>query len=309
MLDAMTLDQLRVLAAVVEAGSFSAASRNLRRAQSAISQAMQALESTLRVELFDRSGKIPRLTPAGEVILSDAKRLIAGATALRARAESIVDGVEPELSLAVDPLFPTGVLMKALRQLGKVFPELAVTVLTGGLAASEHHLRSGSARLAIYSIDMTGATDLDAEFLTTIEMVPVIAAGHPLGQRQRPLSRAELADHVQLVLTDASGHGCWTRGIVSLKVWRFADLSTRLDYLREGFGWCNMPMHLVADLIAQGKLRRLSVREQSGFTVPLQAVHLQDRRPGRAGRKLVELLRAELADSPSRTEKARRVRR
>ena len=61
--------KLRTLIAVADSGSFSAAGRNLRRVQSAVSQTMQALESTLGVALFDRSGKVPALTDAGKAIL------------------------------------------------------------------------------------------------------------------------------------------------------------------------------------------------------------------------------------------------
>jgi DNA-binding transcriptional LysR family regulator len=106
MIEPLTLDQLRVLVAVAEAGSFSAASRQLRRVQSAVSQCIQALENTLQLQLFDRSGKWPKLTEAGQAVVSDARRLLRGAEALRSRAGSMVDGLEPALSLAIDPLFP-----------------------------------------------------------------------------------------------------------------------------------------------------------------------------------------------------------
>ena len=55
MIDPLTLDQMRVLVAVAETGSFSAAARKLGRVQSAISQAVQAMEQALQLTLFDRS--------------------------------------------------------------------------------------------------------------------------------------------------------------------------------------------------------------------------------------------------------------
>ena len=106
MLDRLTLDQLRTLVAVADMGSFSAAGRSLGRVQSAVSQTVQALEATLDIALFDRSEKTPTLTDAGKALLPDARRLIAGADALRARAESISSDVEPELTLAVEAMFP-----------------------------------------------------------------------------------------------------------------------------------------------------------------------------------------------------------
>jgi DNA-binding transcriptional LysR family regulator len=98
MLDRLTLDQMRVLVAVAETGSFSAAARRLGRVQSAISQSVQSLESALGTPLFEREGKVPRLNDAGRVILGDARRVIDEAETLKARAEAIVGDVEPELS-------------------------------------------------------------------------------------------------------------------------------------------------------------------------------------------------------------------
>ena len=78
MIDSLTLDQMRVLVAVADAGSFSAAARKLGRVQSAISQSIQTLETTLGLTLFDRSGKTPQLTDAGKALVGDARALIAG---------------------------------------------------------------------------------------------------------------------------------------------------------------------------------------------------------------------------------------
>ena len=62
MIDALNLDQLRVFVAIADQGSFSAAARHLRRAQSAVSNAIVNLEAALGVSLFDRSGWKPQLT-------------------------------------------------------------------------------------------------------------------------------------------------------------------------------------------------------------------------------------------------------
>jgi DNA-binding transcriptional LysR family regulator len=136
MLDSLALDQTRVLIAVAEAGSFSAAARRLGGVQSAVSQAMQTLEETLRLSLFDRSGKTPVLTDAGRMVLNDARQVVQRADALRSHAETIAGGTEPELAFAVDALFPTDILMEGLRALQATFPCLPVTLLTEGLGAT-----------------------------------------------------------------------------------------------------------------------------------------------------------------------------
>ena len=86
MLDVLTLDQLRVLTAIAETGSFTAAARRLNRTQSAISHAVTTLEGELRLPLFDRSERKPRLTDAGRAILADARLALARIDQLKVRA-------------------------------------------------------------------------------------------------------------------------------------------------------------------------------------------------------------------------------
>src|SRR4051794_41874077 len=66
MLDGVTIEQLRTLLAVVQAGSFSAAARKLGRVQAAVSQSIDRLEAQLGLRLFDRTGRVPVLTAHGE---------------------------------------------------------------------------------------------------------------------------------------------------------------------------------------------------------------------------------------------------
>ena len=297
MLDNLTLDQMRALIAVAEEGSFSAAARRLGRVQSAVSQAMQTLEDNLSLPLFDRSGKTPALTEAGRAVLSDARQVVQRADALRTHAEAIAGGTEPELALAVDALFPTDVLMGSLRALQLAFPNLPVTLLTEGLGATEQRLRDGQAHFAIYCILTTGAEDLEADFLTHIAMVPVVAADHPLAQDQGPLSREVLEQQTQLVVTDRSSLTPNLRGgIYSTRIWRFADFSTRLDYLLGGFGWCHMPWHMVREHIRAGRLKQLDISQSDGMTMPIHVVRQKGTRFGPASRWFLDDLKIRLAN-------------
>jgi DNA-binding transcriptional LysR family regulator len=149
MLDRLTLDQLRILVAVAEAGNFSSAARRLGRVQSAVSQSVQALETTLGVALFDRGDRTPALSDAGRALLSDARQVLLSAESLRAHANCIRSEVEPELSLAVGAVFPSAVLTASLRELTQEFPHLPVTLFTEGLGGAEQRLRDGVARLAL----------------------------------------------------------------------------------------------------------------------------------------------------------------
>ncbi|HLX97086.1 MAG TPA: LysR substrate-binding domain-containing protein, partial [Roseiarcus sp.] len=80
--------------------------------------------------------------------------------------------------------------------------------------------------------------------------------------------------------------------------WRFADLATRLDFLLAGFGWCNMPSHMVAGHVAAGRLKKLAIVGQEEIALPLYVVHERGRVPGRAGRWLIADLRERMKTCP-----------
>lgn len=321
MLDRLTLDQLRTLVAVADTGSFSAAGRSLGRVQSAVSQTVQALEATLDVTLFDRSEKTPVMTDAGRALLPDARRLIAGAEALRARAESISSDIEPELALAVEAMFPNGALMESLKVVRAQFPNVPVTVFTEALGGAEQRLREGSARIGLYPPRPT-SEEFVTQFLVSVTMIPVVAASHPLAQMPAPISRATLEDQVQLVLTDRTSITAnFSGGVISRKIWRFADLATRLEYLLEGFGWCNMPYHMVRAHVDAGRLKHLELAENRVWQFPIHIVHHRNRPLQRAGKLLMDDLRQRLKSCPAEftegaappqiteTKRSRRVRR
>jgi DNA-binding transcriptional LysR family regulator len=299
MYDPLTLDQMRVLVAVAEAGSFSAAARRLGRVQSAISQAMQTMEATLGIALFDRSARTPVLTDAGLAVVKEARAILESAKAMRARAESMAEDVEPELTLAVDAIFPMPLLMMSLKALRGEFPKLPATVFTEALGGAEQRLRQGAARMAIYTLLAGPPRDLSAEFLTRIALVPVVAADHPLARARAPIAREALEPHVQLVLTDRTSMTQNIQGgVLGSHIWRFADLSTRLEFLLAGFGWCNMPRHMVEALIAERRLKRLAIADQVPVELPIYVVHERARALGRAGRWLIGDLRERLKTCP-----------
>jgi DNA-binding transcriptional LysR family regulator len=301
MIDPLTLDQMRVLVAVADNGSFSAAARKLGRVQSAISQAVQSMETALQLSLFDRTRKTPALTEAGAAVLQDARSVLSRIQSMQARARAIRDDLEPELTLAVDATFPMTLLMRSLEALRGAFPMMPATLFTEALGGAQETLMSGAARMAIYPIHGGPSSDVTAEFLARIALAPVVAADHPLGRLNHPASREDLEAHVQLVLTGRNAYAQSLRGgVVSPHVWRFADLTTRLEFLLAGFGWCNMPLHLVQDHIAAGRLKRLElVHAEPPPEFPIFVVSPRDRPLGRAGRWLVADLRERLKGCPS----------
>src|SRR5688572_5935719 len=199
-----TLDQIEVFLRVVEEQSFSAAARRLRRAQSAISYAIKSLENQLDVELFDRSGHRPKLTAAGEALLADAREVEFGVARLTQRARGIAGGTESEVSLAVEVLLPTGPLIDALRAFRSEFPLVGLRLYSEALGAVAQLVLDGTCQLGVSGPLLGSGTRLEVQALTTVPMVAVASPRHPLAALRGPIPTAELAEHIQIVLSDRS---------------------------------------------------------------------------------------------------------
>lgn len=123
-----TLDPelLRAFVTVVEAGGFSQAAERLLRGQSAVSLQIKRLEERLGAQLLTRSPRHVALTPAGEMILADARRLLALNDALVAKVRA------PELTglvrLGAPEDFATSHLPKVLATFARAHPHVALEV-------------------------------------------------------------------------------------------------------------------------------------------------------------------------------------
>ena len=294
MLDGVSLDQLRTFIAAADEGSFSAAARKLNRVQSAVSGWVSGLEGQIGVTLFDRTGRFPRLTPEGAMVLADARAIVASVDTLKARARLMAAGVEPELSVVIDVLFPTQAVSAAAREFASQFPLTPLRLYVEGLGAAYEPVVDGRCSLGILAELPVHFPSLVAERLGQVALVMVAAPGHPLAALTGPIARAALAPHVQLVLTDRSALlAGQDYGVFGHTSWRLADLSTKYAFLKDGLGWGGMPLHMVENDIAAGTLVRLDVEDlpPGGTLVTMNAVHAGATPPGPAGKWFIDRLR------------------
>jgi len=289
----ITLDQLSVFLAIVETGSFSGAAKQLSRAQSAISYAIANLERLLELDLFDRTGRKPVLTDAGRALLDDARMVDARVDRLLARARQLREGVEARLALAVDPFFPVPTLLELLAAFRREYPSVPLHLRTEALGAVAQLVAEGGVHLGISEPLPEFPPGLERTPLWPIQLVTVCAADHPLARLDAPIRLAEARGHTQLVLTDRSP---LTRGL-DLSVagdnnWRLADLPTKQACLLAGFGWGNMPLHMVDEELSAGRLVRIRIAEWGADSYPVEMIllHRAASPPGPAGRWLIQAL-------------------
>jgi DNA-binding transcriptional LysR family regulator len=294
MLDGVSLDQLRVFIAAADEGSFSAAGRTLRRAQSVVSQTISNLEGQIGVTLFDRSYRSPRLTPEGIVLLADARAIAAGVDSLKARAKGMAGGLEPELSVVIDVMFPMVALTEAAKAFSLQFPRTPLRLYVEALGGAIQPVLDGRCGFGIVGSLPLIPPSLAVERLSAVVLMMVAAREHPLAVMSGIIPKTELAKHVQLVLTDRSQLSAGREfGVISPSTWRFADLGAKHAFLLNGLGWGSMPLLAIQEDIAAGRLVELSIEDgpKGGFLMPMSAVYPSGAPPGPAGRWLIERLK------------------
>lgn len=295
MLDAVTLDQLRMLVAIADAGSFTAAARRVQRAQSAVSHAIGTLESHLGVALFDRSAKTPRLTEIGQAVVADARLTLARMDGLKARARGLAQGIEPELSVAVSVLCPLVPLLAVLDRFAAEFPRVGLGLFIEEIGGAGVLVEERRAILGIVGTPSIQRVD-PAAFVTfpmgAVDIVAVAAPGHPLARIGRALSEPDLAEHRQLVPVGRS-RSTYAHTLVR-DVWRVTDPALRRLMILRGQGWGTLPLPLVAEDLAAGRLVRLdlAVRAEELMRIGLFAIHRADTPLGPAARWLLQAFRA-----------------
>ncbi len=261
MLEGVTIEQLRTLRAVASAGSFSAAARKLGRVQAAVSQSIERLEAQLGLRLFDRSGRLPRLTAHGEAVVAAAARVESDVEALDELVASLKRGAETALRIVVDVLFPTEALVTFAKDLGAAYPSVELALFTEVLSAVTAHVREKQSTwgIAVEDADMKG---LDRRAVADVRLVPVAASAHPLAQSRGPIDAAGLASAVQIVLGEhrqEAERGSDDHGVLSPRRWRVVDLATKHALIVNGLGWGQMPEHVVRDDLRAGRLVALDL--------------------------------------------------
>src|SRR6267143_997903 len=185
MLDGVSLDHLRVFIAAADEGSFSAGGRRLRRAQSVIS----------RMDAF------------------------------KARAKGLSGGLEPELSVVVDVMYPLEHLTRAVVAFQAEFPATPLTLYVEALGAVLQPVMDGRCAFGVMGSLPTAPAQLTRERLLAVRMAFVASPKHPLATLMGPIPAAVLAQHRQLVLTDRSELSQGKEfGVYSSNTWRLADL-------------------------------------------------------------------------------------
>jgi DNA-binding transcriptional LysR family regulator len=195
-----SLRQLGYFVAAAESGSIKLASKRANISQPAISTAISHIERELSVQLFLRHhAQGLSLTPAGRILLRDARQLVKQAEGLYSAAADL--SLKPRGELAIGWLSTLApiVMPELVRSFSKGFPEARIRSVEGHQEYLVRSLRDAEIELAI-TYDLQVPEDI--HFLPLASLAPHALFGmlHPLA-RERAVRLSQLAP-LPMVLLD-----------------------------------------------------------------------------------------------------------
>lgn len=180
----LDIDQLRTFVAIADMGSFTRAADTVNKTQSAVSMQMKRLEERVGRPVFERDGRVSRLTDEGERLLDYARKIV------RLNRECIASFAEAELSgrirLGLPDDYAERYLPEILARFAHSNPRAEVTVVCEPSTSLIEKVQNGDLDLAIVThLDRRGP----CEIVRTEQLLWVTSARH-LAHEETPLPLA-----------------------------------------------------------------------------------------------------------------------
>jgi len=260
----LTLEVIEILNSIETRGSFSKAAEELNKATSALSYAIQKLEDQLGISIYQRQGRRSVLTPAGQLILEEGRKVLLATQIITKQAQELATGWEPRIRIALDSMLNYELFFEAVAEFLLIHPSLEIDITECVLNGGWEALEQDQVDLLIGS---PGPVPLHKGFRATVlpsaELVPVIAAKHPLSKiaHDRDALEKYLPDLRRVVSHDSSRNSIVkTAGLSIGKKNIFTQtIDQKLAAQLAGLGIGHLPKHRIQHYLESGELLPLNI--------------------------------------------------
>ena len=296
----ITLEQWRALLAVVDEGGYAQAAEVLHKSQSAVTYAVQKLESMLGVKAFEIQGRKAILTPTGQLLYRRAQVLLNEAGELENTARAVSSGWEAEIGIAVEVIFPSWLMVDCLAKFGFESPHTRIEMYESVMSGTSDLLLEGRVNIAIASSIPVGFL---GDSLMRMRFIAAAHPDHPLHQLGRPLTTRDLRAHRHLVVRDTGAkRSARSVSIEAEQRWTLSHMSTSIQAARMGFGFAWYPEYRILDEMKAGTLKALPLKEGAERYAELYLIIADPEAAGPGTRRLAEIVRDSVADGCTRAQ-------
>lgn len=286
----ITLEQWRTLISIVDAGGYAQAAETLFKSQSAVTYAVQKIESLLDVKVFEIQGRKAILTPTGQMLYRRALALVNEANELEQAAHALSAGWEANINLAAEILFPSRQLLSCMERFGLESPHTRIELIESVIGGTSESLLKGEADIAITPQLPPGFL---GDLLIRIKIVAVAHADHPLHHLGHSLTYKDLRAYRHLVVRDSGKNRNQRAAIVEVdQRWTVSQIATSIEAVSMGFGFAWLPEEHITRELETGILKPLPLKEGGTREIPLYLVIANPDFAGPGIRRLTEIIKS-----------------
>jgi len=284
----ITLEQWRTLINIVDADGYAQAANTMFKSQSAVTYAVQKIESRLDVKVFEIQGRKAMLTPTGQMLYRRALALVNEANELEQAANALSAGWEANINLAAEILFPSHLLLSCMELFGLESPHTRIELIESVIGGTSEALLKGEADIAITPQLPPGFL---GNLLIRIKIVAVAHTDHPLHHLGHALSYKDLRAYRHLVVRDSGKNRGQRAAIVEVdQRWTVSQIATSIEAVSMGFGFAWLPEEHIKRELKTGLLKPLPLMEGGTREIPLYLVIANPDFAGPGIRRLTEII-------------------
>jgi LysR family transcriptional regulator, regulator for metE and metH len=275
----ITLKHLRMVQAVAEDGTLTAAGKRLYLTQSALSHRLAELERQLGVPVFHRMGKTMVPTPAGDRLLEAAGSVLGRLAELETDLRGMAAGVKGVIRLTTECFTGYHWLPAVLPEFRAAHPGIEVRIVPEAAAHVEESLFRGEIDVAlVYDPHEDEALVKDALFED--DQVLLVAPDHPLAERPYVVAKDLADEHLLLYLNRPSDSMLFQRvlipaGVTPRRVSEVRLTEAIVSLVAAGVGVSVMTRWSAAPELRSGRVRGVRVTE-FGMRREWSALRLKD---------------------------------
>jgi DNA-binding transcriptional LysR family regulator len=293
----MDLRELEYFVAVAEERHFGRAAERLHVSQPPVSQSIRRLEAELGVTLLHRTTRSVELAPAGAVLLTRAREILASVDRAADDARRAARGEVGRLAVGFTGSATYALLPRLAAALGRELPGVALA-LRGELLtpAQVTELVNGTLDLGVLRPPVR-ERDLIVEVVRREQLIAVLPDSHPLaGAETIPLEQlandpfVAYPSHFRSVLHDAVEQTCESHGFLPRVALEVSETATLVSFVAAGIGVSLVP-ESVQHMTVHGAVYRPLAGK--GSTVELALAWREDN-DAPALQRALEVVRAEL---------------
>lgn len=287
----LSLQQLRGFVAVAEEQHFGRAAQKLNMTQPPLTRQIQALERSLGVNLFDRTGRGVRLTAAGGVFLEHSHRVLALLEVAPEATRRAADGQTGTLRLAFTAIGAYAVLADFLAMVNRRIP--AVSVELTELVSPDQYEALANLEIDIGLVRPPIPDGFESLLVHTEDLVLAVPADHKLASGSSAVSLADVTDEYIGYSPEGSRYlHDICAAMIGMNRYAVSQLAsqvpTMLALVRAGLGCALIPRSIMAMGVEGVRYRELDAAD--AHSVTLHACWSPDS-PNPALQRLAESLR------------------